>query len=681
MFRHLRFMILIALRSNFTNTTNLSNFNLYPVGDIKQCIAILGDSVERFEVLPGIGWDNLENRDRSVLVSFNFSKCQTTDDGQFIIPDNVFSIPLKTSHIELFGEMFRHWSDFTSTTASSINIETGLQHNKFKISGSFSSEFEKVKGNQITDKSVTTRVQAKYVRYSAKLQPDAKLHPAFQQRLKNIAFYIQKNMTRVASYESQLLVRDYGTHIVSSTDAGAIVMQIDDVKTSFTKLLDKDKSKIIAAASVSFLEKFKISGEYKTTASSELVKEYEANRTYSVINTFGGPIFKPHGFTLSEWASKIKTNLVAVDRVGFPIYELITLQSLPNLPPFLLYSVVEHVKDAVEEYYKFNTYRGCTDIDSPNFSYIANVDDGTCSYKASNFSYGGVFQTCTQSGQLHENLCTSLMQKNPLTGDFSCPVGYKSVFLSDSQITSSELRSKCSSCGFLWLKTCCSNYYVHGTAYSKAYWCAAFGNTATANHNGFLFGGTFSSSIENPLTQTHGCPLYYYPLTFGTDMHVCVSDDFELGFKYAVPFSGFFSCKSGNPYAIVEDTSLNDTKDLHAYLTLGDSYLWPRGCPSGYSMHLAAVEREACEINYCVRARAFSSRELPTIRKPPFMELPTNAFSDGDDSTEVYQVNDDRKTWIHLTPKPLLASSDSFSPWRLFLFQMLSLVLFLNGYL
>ncbi|XP_062590041.1 macrophage-expressed gene 1 protein-like [Saccostrea cucullata] len=666
MLQELRPIILTVLLSSLTDSYNLSSFN-YPPGDIKRCISILGDSVERFEVLPGIGWDNLENRDRSILVSYNFSKCQTTDDGQFIIPDNVFSIPIKTSYIELFGEMFRHWSEFTSTTASSINVETGLQFKKFSISGSFSTEFEKMKKNQIQDKSVTTRAQARFVRYSAKLQPDSKLSPAFQQRLKNIAFYIQKNMSRVASYESQLLVRDFGTHIVSSTDAGAIVTQIDEVKSDLIKSKNKDSSKIIAAVSASFQDKFNINSNFSKTASSEQVKEYERSRTHSVVNTFGGPIFKPHNFTLGEWASKIKTNLVAVDRVGFPIYELITLQSLPDLPPFLLFSVVEHVKAAVEEYYKFNTYRGCTDFDSPNFSYTANVEDGTCSYKTSNFTYGGVFQTCSQKGALNENLCKDLVQKNPLTGDFSCPSGYKPVLLLSSKMRSSETRSKCTSCGFLWLSTCCTNYHVHGTAYSEAKWCAVLGKTA--NKNGFLFGGIYSSTIDNPVTQTHGCPLYFYPLKIGTEMKVCVSDDFELGTKYSVPFSGFFSCKSGNPYAIGKDSSLNNTKDLHAFLTSGNPYLWPRGCPTGYSMHLAAVESGICEVNYCVKARAFSLKRFPQLRTPPFMELPTNAFNDGDDSTEVYVVNDDRKRWIHLTPKapsdktfkPMSALSNSFS--------------------
>lgn len=641
--------ILIYANFNQANTTDLPALEFFKEGDINRCLAYLGEGVERFEVLPGIGWDNLENRDGGLLVYFNYSKCQTTDDGKYLIPDNVFTVPMKRSRLEIFGEMFDHWTEYTSSTASSINANAELQRGTLGISGSFSAEFENVKKHQIADKSITTRVQAKYVQYTAKLQPGSPLSPSFRQRLKNIAFYVQKNMTIMASYASQILIRDFGTHILSRLDAGAIVTQIDEVKSTFAKSFDRDSSKIVAAATASFQSIFKFDGKFETTASSDIQKQYVGNRTHSVINAIGGPMFKPHNFTLNDWASQVKSNLVSVDRLGFPIFELITLESVPELPPFLLYSVVEHVKSAIEEYYKFNMYRGCTDIDSPNFSYMANVDDGSCTFKGQNFSFGGVYQTCYQTGQLNENLCNKYIQKNPLTSSFSCPTGYKAVHLSGNQIPSSELRQKCSSCGFLYLKECCTNFYVYGSAVYETYWCV--NQKLAINHDGFLFGGIFSNTIDNPLTQSRDCPQHFYPLKIGADMHVCVSDDFELGFRYSVPFAGFFSCKTGNPLSIEDDKSIENDA-LNSYLSSAEPDEWPRKCPSGFSMHLAGIEIGTCEINYCVQARAFSFKGLPPIRRPPFFRLPTNAFDDGDNSKEYFEVGNDRKTWIELTQTP-----------------------------
>lgn len=675
--------VLIYASFNQANNTDLPALEFYKEGDINRCFAYLGEGVERFEALPGIGWDNLENRDGGQLIFFNYSKCQTTDDGRYLIPDNIFTVPLKTSRLEIFGEIFNHWTDYTSSTASSINLNADLQKDTFSISGSFSAEFANVKKHQIADKSITTRVQAKYVQYTAKLQTDSPLSPSFRRRLKNIAFYVQKNMTTMASYASQILVRDFGTHVLSSTDAGAIVTQIDEVKSTFAKSLEKDSSKIVAAASASFQSVFKFDSKFETTASSDIQKQYEGNRTHSVINAIGGPMFKPHNFTLNDWASQVKTNLVSVDRLGFPIYELITLDSVPELPPFLLYSVVEHVKHAIEDYYQFNMYRGCTDIDSPQFSYMANVDDGSCTSKAHNYSFGGIYQTCSQEGQLSRSLCAEYIQKNPLTANFSCPVGYKSIFLSGNKISSSELRTKCTSCGLFYLSECCSNYYVHGSAVYKAYWCV--GQSDPTKHDGFLFGGIFSDAIDNPVTQSRDCPQHFYQLKIGAGMQVCVSDDYELGYRFSVPFAGFFSCKAGNPLAIEENAM--GTHDLSSYLSSVDPDEWPRRCPSGYSMHLASVEISTCAVNYCVQAGAFSYKGLPPIRRPPFFKLPTNAFDYGDNSKEHFEVDDDQRTWIKLTsqipdqtqsPQGMKSSSENlFSNALITLFPLMHLLCWL----
>lgn len=629
--------VLIYANFNQANPTDLPALEFYKEGDINRCLAHLGEGVERFEVLPGIGWDNLENRDGGMIVSFNYSKCQTTDDGKYLIPDNVFSVPLKTSRLEIFGEIFDHWTEYTSSTASSINTNAGLQRDTFGISGSFSAEFENIKKHQIADKSITTRVQAKYVQYTAKLQPDSPLSPSFRQRLRNIAFNVQKNMTVMASYESQILIRDFGTHVLSSIDAGAIVTQIDEVKSAFAKNFDKDSSKIVAAASASFQSIFKFDAKFETTASSNIQKQYEGNRTHSVIKAFGGPMFKPYNFTMNDWASQVKSNLVSVDRLGFPIYELITLESVPELPPSLLYPVIEHVKSAIEDYYQFNMYRGCTDIDSPNFSYMANVDDGSCTYKGHNYSFGGIYQTCKEEGNL--DLCPQYIQRNPLTNDFSCPAGYKSVYLSENEISSQKPKKDC-----IFFNTWfCSNAFEFGKALYKAYWCV--GQKDTINHEGFLFGGIFSKALENPLTQSRACPQTFYALKMGADMHVCVSGNFELGFRYSVPFAGFFSCKAGNPLSIA------GTDNLNSYLSSANPVEWPRKCPLGFSMHLASIEFGTCEISYCVQGRALSFKGLPPVRRPPFFKLPTNAFDNGDSSREFYEVGDDRKTWIEITPQ------------------------------
>ncbi|XP_061177500.1 macrophage-expressed gene 1 protein-like [Saccostrea echinata] len=618
-------------------------------GDAKKCLAGMGKRVTRFGVLPGSGWDNLRNKVCGLVVSFNYSECVTTDDGNYLIPDNVFTVPIKTSQVEVQGEYFHHWSEYTSTTSPSINVGAGF-NGKLQISGSFSFEKERVKKNQIANNAVTTRVQARYIRYSAKLQQTSQLNPAFRQQIKNIAENIQKNFSSVAEYESQVLVRDFGTHVVSSVDAGAVVSQVDEIKSSFLKSVNKDRTKIITAARTSFLRKFNFFLSSKYEESSELIRNYETNKLSSLVHAQGGPIFKPNNYSLNDWASEVKDNLVAIDRSGSPIYELINWRNFPEYSPPIVYATFQYVRTAVEEYYRFNTYRGCTKLDSPNFSYMANFDDGTCSNDVGNYTFGGIYQKCTQTGQLYKNICTR--QKNPLTGVFSCPKGYESVFLLKGHTSSSETRQRCTSCGFLWLSTCCSYYYVYGTAYYETYWCVGTGQNY--HHAGFLFGGIYTSTIENPLTQEHECPLYFYPLTMGDDIKVCVSDDFELGFRYSIAFAGLFSCKSGNPLAIMKEegnkSNKNDTKSIRSYLISANSELWPHACPTGYSMHLAALA-ESCEVNYCVKSMSFSKKEFPRIRRPPFIELPHEAF---------LKANSDNGTYLSQTGANQLSKGSDY---------------------
>ena len=39
--------------------------------------------------------------------------------------------------------------------------------------------------------------------------------------------------------------------------------------------------------------------------------------------------------------------------------------------------------------------------------------------------------------------------------------------------------------------------------------------------------------------------------------YVCISDDYELGSQYSIPFAGFFSCATGNPLALKKKTGIN----------------------------------------------------------------------------------------------------------------------------
>ena len=512
----------------------------FPLGDPRSCPISKG--VYRFEVLPGGGWDNLRNKHMGVVSLLNYSKCKTSDDGKYLLPDNVFLYPVKESRVEPFAELCDHWSNYSSTTTKSINAEASGKFSFGSIGGSYSSEFESVKKHQVEDKAVTTRVQLRHVLYTAMLQPDSAFQPEFKSRLLEIASHLQHNNTAYANFLAQILVRDFGTHYITSVKAGAVLAKVDHLTRKFFADLSEEKSKITASASASFFGFFGAKFSYTKTSDVKDLDEYTQNTVYSTVLTFGGPPFRVN-FTINQWEDQLIDDLVAVDRSGDPLHYAITPGSLPELSEELTFKLANVVERAIKLYYEHNTIKGCTKMDSPNFSFQANLDDGSCESPTNNYTFGGVYQTCHFEGSPDGDSCEALLQKNPLTSDYTCSEGYEAVVVHQGR-TPQSCHRDCHSC-WLFFKCCNTNC---GFASYSTYWCVAKGQVPA--NTGYLFGGLYSKVLKNPVTQDHSCPLKFYNLRFGATMQVCVSDDYELGFQQSVPFGGFFSCNAGNPLGV-----------------------------------------------------------------------------------------------------------------------------------
>ncbi|XP_046500527.1 macrophage-expressed gene 1 protein [Equus quagga] len=557
------------------------------------------------EVLPGGGWDNLRNVDMGRVMDLTYTNCRTTEDGQYIIPDEIFTIPQKQSNLEMNSEILDSWVNYQSSTSYSINLELSLFS---KVNGKFSSEFQRMKTLQVKDHAITTRVQVRNLLYTVKINPASELSRVFKKELIDICDRLENNQTRMATYLAELLVLNYGTHVIISVDAGAALIQEDHIRTSFLQDSQSSRSAITASAGAAFLNIVNSKFEENYTSQNTFTKSYISNRSNSRVQSIGGVPFYP-GITLQAWQQGITNHLVAVDRAGLPLYFFINPDTLPDLPGPLVKKLSKTVEAAVRRYYMFNTYPGCTDLDSPNFNFQANTDDGSCEGKMTNFSFGGVYQECTQfSGNDVVQLCQNLEEKNPLTGDFSCPSGYSPIHLL-SQIHEEgynhlECQRKCTL--LIFCKTVCEDVFRVAKAEFRAFWCAATGQVP--ENSGLLFGGLFSGKSINPLTNAQSCPAGYIPLRLFENLKVCASQDFELGYRFSVPFGGFFSCAVGNP--LVDSAISRD---------IGAPSL--KKCPGGFSQHLAVIS-DGCQVSYCVKAGLFTGGSLPPVRLPPYSRPP-----------------------------------------------------------
>ncbi|XP_040010065.1 macrophage expressed 1, tandem duplicate 1 [Xiphias gladius] len=596
-----------------------------PTNWLRQCRASTNLSITALEVLPGGGWDNLRNMDMGRVMNISYLQCQTTEDGVYLIPDEVYVIPHKETGVETNSEIINSWLEQKSSTSYSINADISFLS---VMNGKFSTENQRMKTHQVKDSSTTARVQVRNFIYTVKAYPDFTLDTRFAQQAKEIGDAIENNQTRNADYLSEKMVLDYGTHVITSVDAGATLVQEDYLRSTYVSDSVSQTSSVKALAGFNFFDKLKFEISSQNTQQSSSLQTYQSNIQYSLVQSHGGGTPFYPGITLQKWQESTRNNLVAIDRSGFPLHYFININTIPDLPQPTVGKVALRVSQAIERYYKVNTRPGCVDINSKNFNFQANIDDNSCEGPATNLSFGGVYQECIQLSPDAGPLCDALAQKNPATGDFSCRSPYSQTLLrSEVRQQGYNVRhcyERGHPCGFLWLKTCYKsechdNYYVR-SARINTYWCSVKGKAP--DESGYLFGGIYSPSLLNTLTKAKSCPPKFIPLKFLSDGQVmCVSNDYEAGTRYAVSFGGLFSCQSNNPLA-------------------GDQHR----CPPMFSQHLAAVS-DGCEILFCVQSGLFTGGQLLPVRLPPFTKAPLVSMQA---TNTVMVMTEGEKSWVRV---------------------------------
>uniref|UniRef100_A0A183TC68 Macrophage-expressed gene 1 protein n=1 Tax=Schistocephalus solidus TaxID=70667 RepID=A0A183TC68_SCHSO len=242
-------------------------------------------------VLPGSGWDNLINEERGLTIDRErYTLCRLSSDGKLLLPDDVFVENLRSSNIELTSDVFSHFTNYTSLTSYSMNTATDVKMNFASVSGDFSFEKEYIRKAENVNRGLTVRSQLRHRIYAVHQLPDSTLHPRFRNRLLDIAAHLEASNTTVlfntsdarrdaitqggeytgkhfgalvdhirAAYLADLIVRDYGTHTVTSVEAGAVIAKVDSLSGSSRLLTSSDRLQLRATASSAFMGFFKIS--------------------------------------------------------------------------------------------------------------------------------------------------------------------------------------------------------------------------------------------------------------------------------------------------------------------------------------------------------------------------------------------------------------------------------------
>ncbi|GAA6106003.1 macrophage-expressed gene 1 protein-like [Tachysurus ichikawai] len=600
------------------------------------------------EVLPGGGWDNLRNLDMGRVMNLSYSQCQSTEDGIYIIPDEIFVIPQKVSSVEMNSEIIGSWLEQKSSTSGSINIEASFEK---MVNGKFSAESKRMKTHQVKDNSVTAKTQVRNHVYTVKANPDFILDARFARQAEEIADAIENNQTRLTDYLSEKMVLDYGTHVITSVDAGATLVQEDYLKSSYVSDMQSSQSSVTATAGASFFGTINFNIGSKVSQETSETREFKGNITYSITLSHGGALFYP-GITLQKWQESTLNNLIAIDRSGLPLHYFLNPSTFPDLPRPTLNKLAHSVLMAIDRYYKTNTHPGCVNPDSKNFNFQANMDDSSCEGPSTNLSFGGVYQQCTPlqnaffASDVNE-ICQDLAVKNPATDAYSCQQPYTATLLrsevQERQYSKYECQKHCHSCWlfFSCCKDVCGNVYYVQRAQVDTYWCSTI--EKAPEFSGYLFGGLYGPSLQNPLTKSRSCPPNFFDLKFlSNGIMICLSNDYEQATRFSVPFGGFFSCQSTN------------------LLSGGQSR-----CPPQFSQHLVAIS-DGCQVMYCVQSNIFTGGELLPIRLPPFTRPPvismiaTNTVAVMTQGDQAWVRIKDTKMWRLAKPGDIAKMSQIF---------------------
>ena len=298
--------------------------------------------------------------DQSSILAFNYSQCTTTYDGQYLLPNGMTAIPKLQSKVNTFAHVFEHALNYTSNIALSVNFDATVYS---IISGKFSSKYETFRERFFREKSIMARVQLRRHRYIIKAHVLSQLDLAFKNRVFQIAASLQSNATDMATYLSQLLVRDYGTHYIHTTHVGAMLVKEDFLAEKAMKDKTMNHVCISAGAQAHFPAKVNLKFSTKNSVDVKSVQNYQKSMTSTSVATYGGPLFTTNT-SVTDWEAGVESAMVAIDRDGDPIHYIVNPENLPEIPPSMVLVAANHIKEAVEKYYEVNTRRGCTDTSS-----------------------------------------------------------------------------------------------------------------------------------------------------------------------------------------------------------------------------------------------------------------------------------------------------------------------------
>lgn len=512
----------------------------------------------------GSGWDILVNEGKESI--FVLKSIEHSDPSKQIstskLPRGVAMKMYPRNIYHYYAEVI----DQNKNIKDVRKISTNAGGKYLGIGGSFNVESQVVKQFISKQNHKVTRVSSHVILYSFDLETwELDIASGFYDRIMEILNALNKNTPVSKSYAIYLtdeILNIFGTHVVTHQKLGGILSKIDAVDISGYQ--NSVEQTLSASASASFMGYFKTGASIQTEHSD--TETYKQSTTDTHVSTFGGAPWKSTD-TQDTWAQSLeyKPATIGVELTYLP--DLIRSQYFKTLKPEELMLVRYILESRINTYLGNNYYKGCADPKSSNYVQYSNVfDKNLCNYVKS-FNFGGFY---TNSNYPDFQIANVLTQRR------SCPAGYQvKPFL---HLSFQGVQHSYRVCHHHMFHKKCHNEYYYDQITTDTYICVSQENRT----NGIYFGGVYTDTVTNDITQGTTCPEKYIPFPIYQNLnkitntiYICLAP-YDSGAIVSVPFGGLFS--SQRPNYLSQDQPI---------------------CPDGFERHPVGSNPIA-EVTYCI---------------------------------------------------------------------------------
>jgi hypothetical protein len=191
---------------------------------------------------------------------------------------------------------------------------------------------------------------------------------------------LEHNQLEYAQYNTEMLVKEYGTHYLNRVKIGGIYFHDYFLSQSYyrqhkseyelIKTTTKKKSFLSSSSSSS-------TSEYFTQEENQVLSQIKSTRT----ETIGGKYLPD--MKLEDWSKTLDNNLVVIDKEVALISDTILRSNFPFINNTILEKIRGMIGTVNQNYVRANLRLGCTDRSSIMFDKTANYDpnDNECAEK------------------------------------------------------------------------------------------------------------------------------------------------------------------------------------------------------------------------------------------------------------------------------------------------------------